>query len=244
MDRKTAESLLRGGVPGHPVAEVLSAAKAPATERELAGEAAAMAAFRAAPPAAPRRSPMLTFLSFKVAAAAFATTATVGGVALAASTGSLPSPIFASSSAKPSPAPTSTSPSPSPSSSRAFSPRPKVSPSTKPPSSAKPRTDLAGLCREFDGRDRDGRTRALDDDRFGELIERAGRRERVERFCSDFRRPRAGLSATPQWPRHDGVDGSSDGSSEGGSEGGFRRGSNGGFGGASDGGFEWDRHGR
>ncbi|MFF0374744.1 hypothetical protein [Actinoplanes missouriensis] len=257
MDRKTAESLLRGGVPGHPVAEVLSAAKAPATERELAGEAAAMAAFRSAvaAPAAARGRPMLRFLSFKVAAAAFATTATVGGVAVAASTGSLPSPIFASSSAKPSPSspsPSPSSPSPSslspssssPSSPRAFSPRPKVSPSTKPPSSAKPRADLAGLCREFDGRDRDGRSRALNDDRFGELIERAGRRERVERFCSEFRRPRAGFSATPQWPGDGGTYGGSDGGPDGGSNGSSDGGSDGGLNGGSDSGFERDRHGR
>ncbi|MEU4560857.1 hypothetical protein AB0F72_20970 [Actinoplanes sp. NPDC023936] len=236
MDRKTAERLLRGGAPGHPLAEVLSAAKAPATERELSGEAAAMAAFRAAAPA-PRRHPMLTFLSFKVAAAAFATTATVGGVALAASTGTLPSPIFASSSAKPSHAPSSPSPSRSlsPSPSRSLSPgaspTPPHSPSrgssprprSSPPASAKPRIELDDLCREFDGRDRDGRTRALDDDRFGELIERAGRKERVERFCSDFRKPRTGSSATPRWPGS-GPDGGSGSDS-------------GGFGD----GFEWER---
>jgi hypothetical protein len=203
MDRKTAESLLRGDRPGHPLDDLLSAAKAPATDRELAGEAAATAAFRAAahsPAPAPtrRRNPMLKLLTIKVAAAAFATTATVGGVAVAASTGALPNPIFASSSAKP--APSSSAPA-----SPSWSPHPKPSPSAKPsPSgSARPHPKLADLCTEFDGRDRDGRRRALDDDRFGELIRKAGRKDRVERFCVDFRkvRPSAGssFSGKPQF---------------------------------------------
>ncbi|WP_127547310.1 hypothetical protein [Actinoplanes sp. OR16] len=187
MDRTTAESLLRGDRHGHPLADLLSAAAAPATDRELAGEATAMAAFRAAahspaPAVARRRNPMLKLLTFKVAAAAFATTATVGGVALAASTGALPNPMFASSSAEPSR---------SPESSPSWSPRPKPSDSPKPSSSARPRPKVADLCTEFDGRDRDGRWRALDDDHFRDLVRKAGKKDRtrVENYCFDLRRP-------------------------------------------------------
>ncbi len=103
MDRKTAEELLRGARPvGDPLSAVLAAAKAPATAGELSGEADALAAFRAAahsPAVVPqrRRSMVAKLLTLKVAAAAFACTATVGGVALAASTGALPNPISSNS---------------------------------------------------------------------------------------------------------------------------------------------------
>ncbi|MEU4691036.1 hypothetical protein [Actinoplanes sp. NPDC023714] len=203
MDRKTAESLL---------ADLLSAAKAPGTERELAGEAAAMAAFRAAahsPAPARRGNPLLKLLTVKVVAVAFATTATVGGVALAASTGALPNPISAPSSAEPSPSPPA-----------ATSRSPHAEPSRTPPQGtgtetereAEPHRSLGELCREFGERDRDGRRRALDDDRFGDLVRRAGEkdRDRVERFCSGLRRPAAGPSGsvrpgfgTPRQPDSD-----------------------------------------
>ncbi|WP_433829035.1 hypothetical protein ACQP2E_06980 [Actinoplanes sp. CA-015351] len=202
MDRKTAENLLRGSVPGHPLADVLSAAKAPATDRELAGEAAAMAAFRVAAHSPDtvitRRNPMLKLLSLKVAAAAFATTATVGGVALAASTGTIPNPIFASSSAKPSHSKASPSVSPHPKPSSAY-PRPSGSASGPASGSPSPKR-LADLCKEFDGRDSDGRREALDDDHFGDLVKKAGRKDRVERFCFDFGKPRpsGSFSGKPQ----------------------------------------------
>ncbi|GIE64802.1 hypothetical protein [Actinoplanes palleronii] len=97
MDRRTAENLLRGA-PGHPVSGLLAAATAPATAGELAGEAAAMAAFRAAaqspgPVPRRRRSFLAKLLTVKMAAVVFATSATVGGVALAANTGALPGPV-------------------------------------------------------------------------------------------------------------------------------------------------------
>ncbi|BCY06412.1 hypothetical protein [Actinoplanes sp. L3-i22] len=173
MDRRTAASLLRGdrATTGHPLSAVLAAAQAPAAAGELAGEADALTAFRAAaqsPDVVPlRRRPMLAkLLTLKVAAAVFATTATVGGVALAASTGALPNPI---SSNKP-----SHSAQPSPSASRSHSARPVPSGSA-----------LPDLCKEWGGKDRDHRTKALDDAHFGELVKRAGAkdRDRVERFC-------------------------------------------------------------
>lgn len=131
IDRDTAEQLLGGAVAGtpagpgahlagadrptgaddgaaHPVlAGVLAAAAAPATEDELAGEEAAVAAFREArlapvpqPTAPDRRRPMATAalarasraLSTKAVAAVLAATA-LGGVAVAAGTGNLPAAL-------------------------------------------------------------------------------------------------------------------------------------------------------
>jgi hypothetical protein len=190
MDRRTAENLLRGdrATPGagHPLTGLLAAAKAPATAGELSGEAAALAAFRAAAhspdPVPPRRRPMLAkLLTLKVAAAAFATTAAVGGVALAASTGALPGPISAGK--------------PSHSATPAHSTRPA------PSGSALPAPKVDELCREFKGKDRDHQTKALDDARFGELVKRAGEknRDRVDRFCR-LHQPEAGTTAGTPWP--------------------------------------------
>ncbi|MFF2142112.1 hypothetical protein [Kitasatospora sp. NPDC058190] len=118
IDRDTAEHLLGGAVggpsagqdasltgpdgPGH-VARVLAAAAAPATAAELAGEEAALAAFREAsltpdPVVTPvRRRSMATAalaraFSTKAAAAVLGATA-LCGVAVAAGTGNLPSPL-------------------------------------------------------------------------------------------------------------------------------------------------------
>ncbi|MBB2941795.1 hypothetical protein FB565_001499 [Actinoplanes lutulentus] len=233
MDRKTAESLLRGSVPGHPLADLLSAAKAPATDRELAGEAAAMAAFRVAAhspdTAITRRNPMLKLLSLKVAAAAFATTATVGGVALAASTGTIPNPIFASSSAKPSHSKASPSVSPH---SKPSSAHPKPSGSASGSPSPK---RLADLCKEFDGRDSDGRRRALDDDHFGDLVRKAGKKDRVERFCFDFGKPRPSGSVKPSYSGKPQVSFSARPGENGGGDNG---------GGEQPGGGDWDNEGK
>ncbi|MFG3226550.1 hypothetical protein ACGF07_17425 [Kitasatospora sp. NPDC048194] len=118
IDRDTAEQLLSGAVggpsagqdasltgpdgPGH-VARVLAAAAAPASAAELAGEEAALAAFRKAslapdPVVTPvRRRSMATAalaraFSTKAAAAVLGATA-LCGVAVAAGTGNLPSPL-------------------------------------------------------------------------------------------------------------------------------------------------------
>ncbi|GGN79922.1 hypothetical protein GCM10010112_54970 [Actinoplanes lobatus] len=208
MDRTTAESLLRGDRTGLPLDRVLAAAKAPATARELAGEAAAVAAFRvatASPAGRARRFPVFwstlsKLLTVKVAAAAFATTATVGGVALAANNGALPGPVSA----------------PMASVSPSVAPEPKASPYTPytpptpytPSASAHPRSSgspsagpdrVADLCREFTGRDRENRRRALDDERFRELVRQAGEKDRarVEGFCGI--RPSGSVSARPTW---------------------------------------------
>ncbi|SMD27496.1 hypothetical protein [Kibdelosporangium aridum] len=104
IDRQTAERLLRGGHVraqaggSDALSDLLAAASAPPREGELAGEQAALAAFRAARLASvprPRRRWMLTktaltkLLTVKIAATAV-TAVAVGGVAVAAATGNLP----------------------------------------------------------------------------------------------------------------------------------------------------------
>ncbi|GAA0432688.1 hypothetical protein Aca07nite_19930 [Actinoplanes capillaceus] len=216
MDRTTAESLLRGDRTGLALDRVLAAAKAPATARELAGEAAAVAAFRAATTSSAgrtRRFPVVwsalsKLLTVKVAAAAFATTATVGGVALAANNGTLPGPVGApaasvSPSAAPEPKPSpSTPPTPSASAASSASARPRSSGS---PGAGPDR--VADLCREFTRHDRENRRRALDDERFRELVRQAGEKDRarVEGFCgirpsgSVSTRPSGSVSTRPTW---------------------------------------------
>jgi len=94
-------------VPGATTAEadaleaLFADAAGPQHAGELAGEAAAVAAFRAARPPAPRKAgrarivaSLTTLLTFKTAAAALAVTS-VGGLALAAGTGALPTPLTA-----------------------------------------------------------------------------------------------------------------------------------------------------
>lgn len=111
MDEVSAERLLRGQrpTPGAPAGEqavydLLAAASAPPTARELSGEARAVAAFSATRPATTgprharhvirrRRPAARPRVSHGVAAAAALGALTLGGVAAAAYTGSLPSSI-------------------------------------------------------------------------------------------------------------------------------------------------------
>ncbi|WP_433794063.1 hypothetical protein [Actinoplanes sp. CA-252034] len=209
MDRETADRLLRGDRAGHPLDRVLAAATAPATARELAGEADVMAAFRAAglSPAPRRRSSLLRsavarLLTLKVAVVALGTSATIGGVALAANPGALPGP------------PGDDPPVVSTAASRTAPETPGQAVSTVPQPAATPtihRDRVAELCQEFTLHDRDTRTRALNDGRFGELVRRAGDkdRERVEQFCGARPRnspggstysPRPGYPDRPDYP--------------------------------------------
>jgi hypothetical protein len=194
MDRRTADRLLRGDRTGHPLDQVLAAATAPATARELAGEADAMAAFRAAAhsPAPRRRSSLLRsavarLLTLKVAVVALGTSATIGGVALAANTGALPGPLIDHS--PPASVPSSDTATVAPEQAVSTLPRPAPTVTTNP-------DRVTELCQEFSLHDRDTRTRALNDGRFGELVRGAGERdrERVEQFCGS--RPRNSPSST------------------------------------------------
>lgn len=99
--REAARLLDRSRPPGHdPVAHVLTAATGPADEAELAGEHTATAVFRAANAAASptaRRPSMIKatvtkLLAAKLLAATAVAAAATGGLALAATTGALPTP--------------------------------------------------------------------------------------------------------------------------------------------------------
>jgi hypothetical protein len=188
IDRGTAERLLRGGHGGgdHPLASLLAAAKAPGRERELASEEMAVAAFQAAHRASvplPQRRSMIKsvvakLLTVKVAALA-ATVAGVGGVALAASTGTLPGALNANKpSASHSPATDKGQPSGHPSGGPADRRDPAAVPSGFPPG-------LYWLCNDYIGRDAENRGKALAESKFRDLAKQAGGqdRDKADKFC-------------------------------------------------------------
>ena len=206
MDRTTAEQFLQGDRAalnaGHPrLADLLAAASASAHPAELAGESAAVAAFTAArqSPSSPARRPSMIqlalakLLTIKAAAIAGVACAGVGGVALAANAGVLPAPI--------------TSHLPGVHTSKSAQPRPTPSGSAlpKPSGSAAARLDVVALCRDFDSRgDKAHRSKALEEQHFGELVRQAGKKDhdRVEKFCAKLKPsgspiPRPSGSAQP-----------------------------------------------
>ncbi|MBG0565773.1 hypothetical protein [Actinoplanes aureus] len=142
--------------PGHPLSELLAAVTAPGATHELAGEDAAVAAFRATrtrtPVRARRGSWVGRLLTLKVAAAAVATMVTVGGMALATRTGALNGPVApAASTVSVDPA-TPATPAP------AASPRPGPPAATANPrrsgSAAPSRTSACPSARAWDDRRR------------------------------------------------------------------------------------------
>lgn len=189
IDRASAERLLRGGgyarEAGHRrIADLLAAAAAPHSGGPVPGEAAAMAAFRAAqvdPDSRTQRQSMFKTALAKIVtvkvAAVFAAVVGVGGVAVAATSTGGSGPLgFAGfgGSKQESPRPTT---------------KPTGTPSPRPSHTAAP-PGLVWLCHEYIGRDRDHRKAALDDKRFHELTDRAGGndRDRADRFCDDLLR--------------------------------------------------------
>jgi hypothetical protein len=215
MDRDAAEDLLREGRPHHahdPLAALLAAASAPGpVDRELPGEAAALAAFRAAPRPPRRwgalRGTLTRMLSAKVAAFGLIATAGVGGVALVAVASPLehsdratrPAASARSQSGTTHPLPPVAA---APQSAAAVAPEPGVSagqPGRGTPSPGQ-------LCRELTGMDERQRDRALRDLRYHDLIRDAGGTDRVDMFCSD-RQP----SGSPE-PRNGGRPDDRDGS--------------------------------
>jgi hypothetical protein len=185
IDRQAAERLFgaheRGslghhvrGVPARdhdPLVDLLAAAAA-ATPADPAGEEAAVAAFRmtrgrlVAPAPPVRRSVLAGLLT--VQAAAVVSAAAVGGLALAASTGVLPSPLHP----EPAPAPTVT-----------HRPTTPARASTNPGASAAA-SGLLGLCQAYHILPVAERGRALDTPAFGDLVVAAGDKANVEGFCA------------------------------------------------------------
>ncbi|HEX6683346.1 MAG TPA: hypothetical protein VF062_11150 [Candidatus Limnocylindrales bacterium] len=177
LSREAAERLLSGDSTPPPegaerLAALLAAAAAPARPDELAGEAAAMAAFRAHPPTV-RRWSLRRALTIKVAAVVAATVA-AGGVALASTTGLLPNPF--------SPPKVEQSPSVGPSS--GVSPTPGAGQS---PDQHGPGTEgLKGLCRAYQAKADNERGKSLQTPAFEALVKAANGIEHVPAFCENL----------------------------------------------------------
>lgn len=194
IDRDTAERLLRGQrVPDQPelepLSDLLAAAAAPPTDRALAGEQAAMSAFRAVHlgPVTQRGRPSVStsllskLLTVKIAAAAFAVAA-VSGVAVAAVTtvsppgqnGERSAGVHDTTSAPP----TSTAHS-----------HEQVAPAGKPDEhspgpAATPSPSLVGLCRAYFAGAGSSPGKALDSPAFRSLITAAGGEQNVSGYCA------------------------------------------------------------
>ncbi|MEV0157669.1 hypothetical protein AB0H57_28650 [Micromonospora sp. NPDC050686] len=185
MDQETAERLLAGrpAAPPHgppALVELLTAVRATPRPGELAGEDAALHAYRLARagsvlPVTPvaTRGPAGRW-GVRIGAAVLAVTAT-GGVAYAAVNGTLPHPL------RPGPGPGAT-PSVAPQ-------RPTATPgdpATPPPStSAGPSATEAhgGLCRSYRAHLRANPKSNLDNPAFARLVDAAGGRDRVAGYC-------------------------------------------------------------
>jgi hypothetical protein len=208
VNRRTAEQSLRGAPDRvrtdgpDALNNLLAAASAPAHRGELAGEEAAVAAFRAArldEAAQPRRQSMLKVtlakvLSVKIAAIAVATLA-VGGVAVAAVTGNLPN------QGEPTPPPPVSAPLvPDRSSGTSGERENPDAPGKnrddennntapgKPDDSGKPSPSpsLAGLCNAFTAGNGKDQGKALENPAFGALIAAAGGKDKVPAYCADL----------------------------------------------------------
>jgi hypothetical protein len=203
IDRGTAERILWAGhaassaTATDPLARLLAAATAPARPSELLREEVAVAAFRTAHrPSVPqpqRRSmiklAVAKLLTVKVAAVAAAVVG-VGGVALAATSGAIPSPLHGTAAASHGPADGKARPSGRPSDQR----DPSAVPSGFPPG-------LYWLCQDYIGRDAEHRGKALDESKFRELVAQAGGQDKdnADKFCDKLLNdgPDAAPSALP-----------------------------------------------
>jgi hypothetical protein len=170
------ERALGGAGPWPPdLVRLVAAAQAPASPGELAGEDAAVAAFRQArnDSARPVRRTLARVVAVKVAAGVAILAA--GGYAVAAATGAVPAPGFVPERA---PAPVATTPAKHPAGNPTAVPRqplPAVSPGT-PHRSA---NSYAGLCRAyFNG------PAGHDAAPMRDLVTAAGGADRVVAFCA------------------------------------------------------------
>lgn len=193
VDQETAERLLGGSAvdpqDGHEaLVRLLLVIRTSPQPNELAGEGAAMQAFRVARlglgPASPGHSTRQSFSArlrtLKVALAAVAVAAT-GGVALAAANGALPHPLRgdvpgAVSSAVDRPPPTEVGA--------------DASPSTAPDNDADPPGSLVGLCRAYQADPGDNAGGALESPAFTALIRTAGGRKNVAAYCDRLLAPK------------------------------------------------------
>ncbi|MET8265438.1 hypothetical protein ACFYP0_01755 [Micromonospora arida] len=175
--------------PAEPVAALLAAAAGPVRLGELAGEDAAVAAFRAAranpAPAVPQRPRRRRMTTGAVAwIGAVAATATAGAAFAAVTRDRGPDPVA--------PAPSRPSPSPHQGASRSTEPGRSVGPGTPAPGApvtatppAGPTTagQVHGLCRAWRAKKPEQREKALRTPAFQRLVTAAGGPAEVEAYC-------------------------------------------------------------
>lgn len=184
LNRNAADQLLRSasaGWPADPSADdyalaslLAAAAPAPAAhQRELAGEARAVLAFRTAllkPASQPRRPSMSATKLLAVKAVLAAVGVTGGGVALAAATGHLPSNLTGTSAAA------------RPAASASASPAANGKPASHP--AASPSPSLRGLCRAYTAHVGSSPGKALDNPAFSALVTAAGGKDHAAAYCA------------------------------------------------------------
>lgn len=181
LDRNAAEQLFRGGSASGPVgppadrdalASLLAAAAAAGHDRELAGEAEAVTAFRRAllGPARQPRRPSMSATKLLAAKAVLATVGLAGGgVALAGATGHLPSTFTGTHAAASSGA------------SAAAVSSADGKPTSHP--AASPSPSLRGLCQAYTAQVGGSPGKALGNPAFSALITAAGGNDKVGAFC-------------------------------------------------------------
>jgi hypothetical protein len=197
LDHETAERLLDGGRV-HPrsgaasLASLLASAASAPQAHELAGEDAAVMAFRAAhrERTQHRVSWWRRLITFKVIAIIVA--ATAGGLAFASSTGMLPAPFAIlqqppAKSAPPTGADHTAQPNPAPESGK-----PSADPSSDPADSP------AGMCHAYLAKSPSERGKALDTPAFSQLIVLAGSANKVDGYCEGLEADKAEKSHSPR----------------------------------------------
>ncbi|RKN45420.1 hypothetical protein D7223_17635 [Micromonospora endolithica] len=202
MDQETAERLLGSPIDDHPdgprsLVVLLSAIRAAPRDEELAGENAALQAYRRARSGSPLALPARRRRGRATVRAAWAgvLVAASGGVAFAAAGGDLPHPL------RP-PAPT-TAPSATDPGAPGASPTadPDTGSGTPAPGDRPTRAaSLAGLCRAYRADAGGDPGRPLDNPVFGDLVGAAGGRERVPGYCDRVLTASAGPDASTARP--------------------------------------------
>jgi hypothetical protein len=181
--REPEQGLLDGMDADSALARLLADASAPAQPDELDGLSAALTAFSASQ-LRPRRSPVKTILASLLATKALAVTAaaaSIGGVALAAATGSLP-PAAQNAAHNLVRAPAGAHSDGTDDVNERTSPATiRATPSAKP--SATPSPSLVGLCRAYSAGVATANGKALDNPAFTVLISAAGSKDAVTSYC-------------------------------------------------------------
>jgi hypothetical protein len=201
LNRANAEAILTGtATERSELAQIVAAARGPATSDELAGEAAAMIRFQAAhlDPAAAhgvtvRKRMSDKLLAAKVGIAAALAAAATGGVALAAAAHTQTEPAHhalpASTSVAapshdgtPTPRATKAAVPPPPSHAAAASAAPTAPGGAGSHPSASPSPSLRGLCIAYLANEITGGKR-MDNPAFGALVAAAGGKDKVTTYC-------------------------------------------------------------